>query len=136
MYRIAVAFLAVALLAQETQPVLRVTTRLVQVSVVVHDKSGRPVAGLTKDDFTLYEKGKPRKIAFFSVVEGNTFLKVAAGAQQPPNLFPNRVKGAETATSATVTLSTRDSRIRYTPKQSSSSSSRRCALRTARPSIC
>jgi VWFA-related protein len=104
MYRIGCVFLAVTVLAQETQPILRVTTRLVQVSVVAHDKRGQPVAGLTKDDFTLYEKGKPRKIAFFSVVEGNKFLKVAAGAQPPPNLFSNRVKGAETATSATVIL--------------------------------
>jgi hypothetical protein len=29
---------------------IRVTTRLVQVSVVVHDKHGNPIPGLTKDD--------------------------------------------------------------------------------------
>src|ERR1700682_3472035 len=104
MYRSLGVFLAVALLAQETQPVLRVTTRLVQVNVVVHDRSGQPVAGLTKDDFTLYEKGKARKIAFFSVVEGNRFVKVNSGAQPPPNLFSNRMKRSESPTSATVIL--------------------------------
>ena len=104
MYRIAWVFLAVVLLAQETQPVLRVTTRLVQVNVVVHDKSGQPVPGLTKDDFTLYEKGKERKIAFFSVVEGHKPLKLGRDAQLPTNIFSNRVKRGESPTSATVIL--------------------------------
>src|SRR5260370_14438383 len=104
MYRIGWIFLAVALLAQENQPVLRVTTRLVQVNVVVHDKRGEPVAGLTKTDFTLYEKGKERKIAFFSVLQGNKPLKLPGGAQLPANIFSNRVKRGESPTSATVIL--------------------------------
>jgi hypothetical protein len=37
--------------AAQTQP-LRVTSRLVQVNVIVQDKNGQPVTGLTKDDFT------------------------------------------------------------------------------------
>src|ERR1700682_930552 len=104
MYRIAGLFLVAALLAQENQPVLRVTTRLVQVNVVVHDKSGQPVAGLTKDDFTLFEKGKERKIAFFSVVAGHKPLKLSREAQLPANIFSNRVKRGESPTSATVIL--------------------------------
>src|SRR5258708_2538405 len=104
MYRIVLVFLAVVLLAQENQPVLRVTTRLVQVNVVVHDKHGEPVAGLTKDDFTLYEKGKERKIAFFSMVEGQKPQKLGRDTQLPPNLFSNRIKRAEAPTSATVIL--------------------------------
>src|SRR5258708_16064318 len=104
MYRIVLVFLAVVLLAQENQPVLRVTTRLVQVNVVVHDKHGEPVAGLTKDDFTLYEKGKERKIAFFSMVEGHKPQKLGRDTQLPPNLFSNRIKRAEAPTSATVIL--------------------------------
>src|SRR6267143_2112652 len=104
MYRIAWVFLVVALLGQENQPVLRVTTRLVQVNVVVHDKSGQPVGGLTKDDFTLYEQGKQHKIAFFSVVEGRKPLKSGRDAQLPTNIFSNRVKHGESPTSATVIL--------------------------------
>src|ERR1700674_5302637 len=104
MYRIAGVLFALVLLGQENQAVLRVTTRLVQVNVVVHDKSGQPVAGLTKDDFTLYEKGKARKIAFFTVVEGHQPLKSGSGAQLAPNIFSNRVKRAESPTSATVVL--------------------------------
>jgi len=104
MHRIVLVFLVVALLGQENQPVLRVTTRLVQVNVVVHDKSGQPVGGLTKDDFTLYEKGKQHKIAFFSVVEGRKPLKLGRDAQLPTNIFSNRVKHGESPTSATVIL--------------------------------
>jgi hypothetical protein len=40
-------------------PLLRATTRLVQVSVVVHDKKGEPVLGLTKDDFDITDAGVP-----------------------------------------------------------------------------
>lgn len=47
-------------------PALRVLTRLVQVSVVVQDKNGQPVTGLTKDDFTLFDQGQEQKINFFS----------------------------------------------------------------------
>jgi VWFA-related protein len=55
----------------QTQPgtdqgVLKVTTRLVQVNVVVHDKKGEPVADLTAGDFELFDKGQQQKILFFS----------------------------------------------------------------------
>jgi VWFA-related protein len=46
-------------------PVIKVTTRLLQVSVVVHDKKGEPVGDLTKDDFVLYDKGQEQKIRYF-----------------------------------------------------------------------
>ena len=39
--------------AQSTAPVIRTTTRLVQISVAVTDKKGLPVTGLKKDDFTI-----------------------------------------------------------------------------------
>jgi len=48
-------------------PTFRADTRLIEVSVLVHDRNGRPVAGLTRDDFTLLEDGKTHPIDFFSV---------------------------------------------------------------------
>ncbi len=50
----------------EAAPVIKMTTRLLQVSVVVHDKRGEPVGDLTKDDFVLYDKGQEQKISYFS----------------------------------------------------------------------
>lgn len=51
--------------AQEA-PVIKVTTRQVQVSVIVHDKKGKLVTDLTKDDFSLYDKGQEQKIGYFA----------------------------------------------------------------------
>ena len=37
--------------------------------VVVTDRAGRPVAGLTRDDFELSEDGKPQAISVFDVLD-------------------------------------------------------------------
>ena len=45
---------------------LRVTTRLVQVNVIVNDKHGHPVTGLTQKDFQLLDNKKSQQLQFFS----------------------------------------------------------------------
>jgi len=57
-------------------PQIRISTRLVEVGVIVRDKNG-PVADLTKDDFVVLDRGKPQTISIFSA-------DAAAFAQQPP----------------------------------------------------
>ena len=47
---------------------LKASTHVVVLDVVVTDKAGHPVAGLTKDDFTLREDGKPQSIRSFEAV--------------------------------------------------------------------
>jgi VWFA-related protein len=47
-------------------PIIRTTTRLVQFTVIVQDKSGAPVLGLNKNAFTLLDGGRPQHIAFFT----------------------------------------------------------------------
>lgn len=47
-------------------PVVKVTTRLVLVDVVVTDGSGRPVTDLKQADFEVKENGKPQKIVAFA----------------------------------------------------------------------
>jgi VWFA-related protein len=76
---------------QEPGPLIRTNTRLVQISVIVRDKNG-PVTDLTRDDFSLTEKGKPRTIGSFAV-EG-TNRAPATGVQQPraANVFSNRAQ--------------------------------------------
>jgi VWFA-related protein len=51
--------------AQETSPLVRSTTRMVLLDVVVSDRSGNPVRSLTQDNFTVLENGKPQKISSF-----------------------------------------------------------------------
>ena len=46
--------------------VLKVTTRLVVVDIVVTDHSGTPVTDLKKEDFEVRENGKPQKIVAFA----------------------------------------------------------------------
>ena len=50
---------------QETpEPVFRTLTRLIVENVVVKDKGGNPVEGLTAKDFTVTEDGVPQAISF------------------------------------------------------------------------
>ena len=60
-------FLCLPLLAQD-QPApftLRVATQLVVQTVTVTDKDGKPIEGLTKDDFLLTEDNVPQSISVF-----------------------------------------------------------------------
>jgi VWFA-related protein len=62
----ALAAAAVAIAPQQEQrPVFRSGTTLVPVTVTVTDQQGRPVTGLTKADFTVFENGRPRDIVTF-----------------------------------------------------------------------
>ena len=53
----------------EEAPTLRVTSRVVALSAVVHGKDNEPVEGLTKDDFELKADGKDVPIRYFSLAE-------------------------------------------------------------------
>lgn len=46
--------------------VLKIDTELVSIPVKVSDRKGRFVAGLTKEDFQIFEDGAPQDIAYFS----------------------------------------------------------------------
>ena len=52
--------------AKEPLTKIRATTRLVVVDVISTDAKGKPIADLNKDDFTLFEDGKPQQIKVFS----------------------------------------------------------------------
>ena len=47
---------------RDSQPVFRSTTAAVTVDVVVRDRAGQPVTGLTLDDFEILEDGAPQRI--------------------------------------------------------------------------
>ncbi len=51
---------------QPSSPVIRVNTRLVELSVTVLDKHSRPVIDLKRDDFQVFDDGVLREISFFS----------------------------------------------------------------------
>ncbi|HEY8410830.1 MAG TPA: VWA domain-containing protein [Pyrinomonadaceae bacterium] len=61
--------------------VVRITTNLVQVDAVV-TKDGRPVTGLTADDFEIYEDGHKQVITSFAYVS-NVGARPAATPEKP-----------------------------------------------------
>src|SRR6185295_6267398 len=64
----AVALVVVSLVGHAQEPVFRAGVDLVTVDAIVVDKDGRPVTGLTADDFVLTVDGKPRPIDAFELV--------------------------------------------------------------------
>ncbi|MBL8151107.1 MAG: hypothetical protein JNN15_14365, partial [Blastocatellia bacterium] len=65
-------------LAQDST--VRVSTRLVEVDVVVTDKNGKYLKDLTADDFEIYENGKLQAITNFTYVEKDTKLKTSSSS--------------------------------------------------------
>lgn len=66
--------------APENQGRIRVTTELVLVNVVAHDKKGNLVRDLKKEDFTLFEDGKKQDISTFDFQ--NVDQPLTAGAAE------------------------------------------------------
>ncbi len=77
--------------ATKEEAVIRVETRLVEVSVVARDSHGQAIKNLTKDDFKLYDNGKDVPIEVFSGLPPTS----TAVETLPPNVFSNRVQGAQ-----------------------------------------
>ena len=85
-------------------PTFSAATRLVQVDVVARSRSA-PATGLTKDDFTLFDNGKPQKISFFSVRSSRISGADAqpAAVPLPPGAVSNRLeRDGDSPANATV----------------------------------
>jgi VWFA-related protein len=71
-------------------PSFRSGTELVLVNVVVRDKAGAIVRGLTKDDFSIAEDGRPQTIASFDFEELERVEAGGAAPAPPPVLSTPR----------------------------------------------
>jgi len=79
-------------LVAQSRQTFRTATRLVEVSVVVTDRLGAPVTGLTQAEFSLEEDGKPQSISFFEVRDDRAeppSLPPSGGPEAAPNTFSN-----------------------------------------------
>jgi VWFA-related protein len=74
--------LAAAQSSNSAPPTIQVTSRIVNVDVVVRDSNGRMVHGLKKDDFRVLEDGKPQTISYF---DEHTYDIAAAERMSKPN---------------------------------------------------
>ncbi|HTK29548.1 MAG TPA: VWA domain-containing protein [Vicinamibacterales bacterium] len=88
----AIAVLGAAPGAQQApsppRPVFRAATELVLVNVVVRDRSGAVVRGLTRDDFAVTEDGRPQAITSFDFEELDR--SPAPAAAEPAPVLPRR----------------------------------------------
>ncbi len=57
---------------KDSDAAIKVEVNLVLVPVVVKDSNGNPVSGLKKEDFALFDNGKPQTVATFSVETAET----------------------------------------------------------------
>ena len=84
----------------QSRPVFRSGTELVIVNVVVRDKSGAVVRGLTADDFTITEDDRPQAISSFDFEELDNGNAVVAAEPEP--VLPKRPTAQAPDRSATV----------------------------------
>ena len=82
--------------------VIRINTRLVEVDVVVRGKDG-PVTNLAKDDFTIFDNGKPQRVEVFSISSAERSKPKEDLPPLPSGVVSNR-RGREGPTNATVIL--------------------------------
>src|SRR5260370_32499449 len=90
--------------SSDSSAVIRATTRLVQVDVVVTDSSGHPLKDrLSEKDFSILEDGKPQKLSFFSFqqFEGQEKRPLP---QLPPHVATNRPAYERSAGPPTILL--------------------------------
>jgi VWFA-related protein len=82
--------------------VIRTTTRVVNVNLVVTDQQGDPLKDLTKDEILVLDDGQPQTIAFFSAVDNETLSPPIPSL--PANIFTNHPEGNVRIASATIVL--------------------------------
>src|SRR5687767_6873410 len=69
------------------QDVLKLRAELVQIDVSVTDRDGKPVTGLKREDFELYDSDKLQAITHFSLEQStNTALRIEDDTETPRSL--------------------------------------------------
>src|SRR5258708_39677471 len=83
----------------EQDDVIKVTSNLVNLDVIVKDKKGKAITDLKPEDFTITENGVPQKIEFFdsTLTNGNEAAQPIAATGSPeskprtPSGFPRNI---------------------------------------------
>jgi VWFA-related protein len=81
--------------APRQRPVFRGGVDLVVVNVVVRDRNGQIVRGLTRNDFTVLEDGRPQTISTFAFEEVETQAFNAALAEPMPTVLGSIGRAAD-----------------------------------------
>jgi len=70
---------------QTDEPVIKISVDLVQIDIVVTDRNGKIVPGLTKNDFEIYENGKKQLTSAFEFVDAANRTVIRDPAQRDPS---------------------------------------------------
>jgi len=73
----------------ESRPSFPTQAEAITVDVVVLDDAGQPVRGLTRDDFTLTEGGRPQSVVAFEARESRETLTETGGALAAAEIRPS-----------------------------------------------
>jgi VWFA-related protein len=84
-----ILFFSIVLAVAVAQEPIKVTTRLVETTVIVRDAHG-PIADLTADSFKLFDSGKQQKIAVFRVSKPEPAAPPTSIPPLLPGVFSNR----------------------------------------------
>jgi VWFA-related protein len=87
---------ATGLFAQPDTPRYSADVEVVNLFVTVHDRAGRMVRNLTRDDFALEEEGRPQTIRYFSQ---ESDLPLTLGLLVDTSFSQERVLGSERSAS-------------------------------------
>jgi VWFA-related protein len=93
---------------------MRVTTRLVQLNVIVLDRKGQPVADLQREDFSVFDGGDRQEVSVFSME--TVSAAPASASNLPPGTFSNRA-GQRSGVPTSVTVILLDAINTRTPDQ-------------------
>lgn len=75
--------------SHETPITFSSRVNLISVPVVIRDKDGRAVGNLRKEDFQVFDKGKPQVITKFSIEESSSLAEIEPATQNAPrNVAP------------------------------------------------
>src|SRR5437867_12600037 len=83
----------------DDEDVIKVTSNLINLDVIVKDKKGKVITDLKPDDFTVSENGVPQKIEFFDstltsrngVAQPSTATDSSQPTPRAPNGFPRNI---------------------------------------------
>jgi VWFA-related protein len=95
-------------------PRLSITTREVLLDVVVTDRSGNAVPGLTASDFSVTEEGGPQRLTHLEEhhpMSAEDLARLKAAPALPPNTFTNFAPVQNTNASTVILLDALDTRL-------------------------
>jgi VWFA-related protein len=92
-------------------PVLKVSTEIVLVNVVAHDKHGNLIKDLKKEDFALYEDGKKQELASFDFEKVDEMVMAGAAGTTVTGTADKNDAGGLLNKRAQKSLDARDRRL-------------------------